>query len=80
MGTGIEDHIKRHRERIRSSGFSVAEGVSDAALMDRIRKELQPYLQESPTGRNDFEGFQTQRLYALLMKSEAAAALVGNLP
>ena len=76
MGTGIEDHIERHRERIRSSGFSVAEGVLDAALMDRIRKELQPYLQESPTGRNDFEGFQTQRLYALLMKSEAAAALV----
>ena len=76
MDSGIADDIERHHQRIRSSGFSVAEGVLDAAFMDRIRDELQPYFHQSPTGRNDFEGFQTQRLYSLLRKSEASAELV----
>ena len=44
----------------------------------RFREELAPYLATAPFGRNDFEGFRSQRLYALLTKARATAELVAH--
>lgn len=65
-----------HIERIRQDGFTVIEGALDPALRERIRDELAPWLVGRHPGRNDFEGFKTERVYALLAKAPSLAALV----
>jgi ectoine hydroxylase-related dioxygenase (phytanoyl-CoA dioxygenase family) len=58
-------------------GFVVAERAVGADTLGRIRDELAPWLGEGAhRGRNDFEGFATNRVYALLAKAPAIAELV----
>ena len=72
MGFDVESHART----IRDQGYSVAEGVVSDALMTRIRSELAAHFEKSPRGRNDFEGFESQRLYALPGKSASSAELI----
>jgi ectoine hydroxylase-related dioxygenase (phytanoyl-CoA dioxygenase family) len=65
-----------HVERIRRDGFTIIEGVLDAAARHQVREELAPWLQGRHPGRNDFEGLRTERVYALLAKAPSTAALV----
>src|ERR1700734_4280638 len=65
-------------EQLRSEGFVVLHDVAGTELVRRFRKELAPYLVTAPFGRNDFEGFRSQRLYALLAKAPATAELVAH--
>jgi ectoine hydroxylase-related dioxygenase (phytanoyl-CoA dioxygenase family) len=57
-------------------GFVILERLIDQALIDQIKLELAPYLQGEKLGRNDFEGFATERIYALLAKSPSMACLI----
>jgi len=50
-----------------TKGYVVFEGLMPEPDIDRFRAALEPYL--SKTGRNDFEGFKSNRVYALLAKS-----------
>ena len=52
--------------------------VAGPDLLRRIRQELAPHLATAPCGRNDFEGFRSQRLYALLPKAPSTAKLVAH--
>ncbi|MDQ6696171.1 MAG: phytanoyl-CoA dioxygenase family protein [Actinomycetota bacterium] len=52
-------------------GHVVVEGVLDPATVRRIKAELEQVLETIPTGRNDFEGFGTQRIYRLFAKTRA---------
>jgi ectoine hydroxylase-related dioxygenase (phytanoyl-CoA dioxygenase family) len=64
---------------IERDGYVVIERAVGTDVLDAIRTELAPYLEhgaESYRGRNDFEGFETNRVYALLAKSPTEAALV----
>jgi ectoine hydroxylase-related dioxygenase (phytanoyl-CoA dioxygenase family) len=65
-----------HVERIRSQGFTVLERVLPDTAVARVRGELAPYLQRKLMGRNDFEGFSSERVYALLAKAPSVAELV----
>lgn len=47
----------------------ICEGVLDAARVEAIRADLAPVLEQTPTGRNDFEGFGTKRIYNLFAKT-----------
>ena len=56
-------------------GYILFEGIMDRAGVERIRDALTPFL--TTTGRNDFEGFKTNRVYSLLAKApEVFAPLV----
>lgn len=58
-------------------GYVVLERVVDDELLGRIRAELAPYLgADAHRGRNDFEGFATNRVYGLLAKAPSVAELV----
>jgi len=58
-------------------GYVVIERAIDDELVARICAELAPYLDDAaPRGRNDFEGFSTNRVYALLAKAPSIAELV----
>src|SRR6266849_6774619 len=64
------------REEFDSSGYLIFERVLSQDRVAGIRAALAPYLERDLTGRNDFEGLKTNRVYALLAKSPLFAELV----
>src|SRR5580692_4640648 len=65
-------------EQLQSEGYVVLHEVAETDLVHRFQEELAPFLAAAPFGRNDFEGFRSQRLYALLTKARATAELVAH--
>jgi ectoine hydroxylase-related dioxygenase (phytanoyl-CoA dioxygenase family) len=58
-----------HAARIREQGFTVIEDFLDAATIAAFRAALAPFL-GSHRGRNDFEGFETERVYTLVARGK----------
>ena len=58
-----------HAVRIRDQGFTVIEDFVDAAGLAAFREALAPFL-GSHRGRNDFEGFETERVYTLVARAK----------
>ena len=56
-------------------GYAIVEGLLDADETARIKADLERALDDVPTGRNDFEGFHTRRLYAIFAKTRALDAV-----
>jgi ectoine hydroxylase-related dioxygenase (phytanoyl-CoA dioxygenase family) len=52
-------------------GFAVVESLLSAADAAAVRAGLRDVLDRTPTGRNDFEGYLTRRIYALFAKTRA---------
>jgi ectoine hydroxylase-related dioxygenase (phytanoyl-CoA dioxygenase family) len=52
-------------------GYAVVEGLLDRNETTRVRDELSRILADVPTGRNEFEGFRTKRIYAVFAKTRA---------
>ena len=63
------------REQFDSSGYLIFQRVLSPDRVAEIRIALAPYLERDLTGRNDFEGLKTNRVYALLAKSPLFAEL-----
>jgi phytanoyl-CoA dioxygenase PhyH len=63
------------REQFDSRGYLIFERVLSPDRVAEIRTALAPYLERDLTGRNDFEGLKTNRVYALLAKSQLFAEL-----
>ena len=64
-------------EQLDRDGFVVIERAIGPDVLGRVRDELDPYLGAGAhLGRNDFEGFATNRVYALLAKAPSIAELV----
>jgi ectoine hydroxylase-related dioxygenase (phytanoyl-CoA dioxygenase family) len=63
------------REQFDSRGYLIFERVLSPDRVAEIRTALAPYLERDLTGRNDFEGLKTNRVYALLAKSPLFAEL-----
>lgn len=58
-------------------GYVVVENVLDADALAKIRSALEPHL--TKTGRNDFEGFKSNRVYAMIEKQpEVFGALAAH--
>lgn len=52
-------------------GYAIIEGFLSPEETRAKRDELTRILESTPTGRNDFEGFSTRRIYALFAKTRA---------
>jgi len=65
-----------HASVILREGFAVLENVLSPVEVAAMCAALAPYLQGKHMGRNDFEGFHSERVYALLAKDPALALLV----
>ena len=75
--TTLESDLHETLAHLDADGYVVIERAVGQDVLDRIHAELAPYLGESALhGRNDFEGFATNRVYALLAKSPTVAELV----
>ncbi len=57
-------------------GFLIFKNVLNAEQLSIIRAALAPYLDQNIKGRNEFEGRQSNRVYAMLAKSPVFADLV----
>jgi ectoine hydroxylase-related dioxygenase (phytanoyl-CoA dioxygenase family) len=56
-------------EALGRDGYGIVERVLDAAQVAAMKEELGVVLAATPTGRNDFEGFATRRIYRLFGKT-----------
>jgi ectoine hydroxylase-related dioxygenase (phytanoyl-CoA dioxygenase family) len=63
-------------DAIQQDGYVVLPRLLSAAQIAAIKAALAPYLRGTLRGRNDFEGFDTERVYALLAKAPVIAELV----
>jgi ectoine hydroxylase-related dioxygenase (phytanoyl-CoA dioxygenase family) len=58
-----------HAAQIREQGFSVIRDFMTPDAIAEFRDRLQPFL-GSHRGRNDFEGFETERIYTLVARAK----------
>jgi ectoine hydroxylase-related dioxygenase (phytanoyl-CoA dioxygenase family) len=63
------------RDQFDSRGYLIFERVLPSERVAEIRAALTPFIERNLTGRNDFEGLKTNRVYALLAKSPLFADL-----
>src|SRR5260370_1156207 len=63
------------REEFDRRGYLIFERVLSPDRVAELRAALAPFLERDLTGRNDFEGLKTNRVYALLAKSPVFAEL-----
>ena len=59
-------------------GVVIIERLADDDLCDRLLTELQPWLEQTPTGADDFSGHNTRRTGALLTRCPSSAAMVAH--
>ena len=57
-------------------GFVLVRDAIGPATIASLRREFAPYLQGELMGRNDFEGYRSERVYSLLAKAPTVAELV----
>jgi len=72
----ISVRIDQQIETIKRDGFTIINNLLSEREVTSIRSELSPYLQKEKFGRNDFEGFSTERVYALLNKAPMISKIV----
>ncbi|WP_337187821.1 phytanoyl-CoA dioxygenase family protein [Phenylobacterium sp.] len=63
-----------HAGAIRAQGFTVIPDFMEAATIQAVRDALAPY-RDTHRGRNDFEGFRTERIYTLVARGKVFEAL-----
>lgn len=56
-------------EGLRTDGYALVENLLTPEEVKATRDDLTRVLDETPTGRNDFEGHKTRRIYALFAKT-----------
>jgi ectoine hydroxylase-related dioxygenase (phytanoyl-CoA dioxygenase family) len=56
-------------EQLERDGYAVIERYLPPDDVERKKADLLRILRSTPTGRNDFEGFSTQRIYALFART-----------
>jgi hypothetical protein len=63
-------------ELVKEEGAVVVDRLAPFDLLDRLEAELEPYLDGTPLGSDDFTGFLTRRTGSLVARSPAARSLV----
>ena len=56
-------------QRLMDDGYVIVTGMMSADDVQAARADLDRVLRATPTGRNPFEGYSTQRIYALFAKT-----------
>jgi ectoine hydroxylase-related dioxygenase (phytanoyl-CoA dioxygenase family) len=57
--------------RLDDSGYALVPDAVEPAVIETARRELETIVESTPTGRDDFEGRSTRRVYALFAKTRA---------
>lgn len=65
-------------DRLQTDGYVILPSLLPQAQVQAIRDALAPWLLNRQPGRNDFEGYRSERVYALLAKSAVFAAVAAH--
>jgi len=65
------DALEQLVGQLREDGYSVVGDLLSSETLDIARSDLEAVLRATPYGRNDFEGHETRRVYALFAKTRA---------
>jgi ectoine hydroxylase-related dioxygenase (phytanoyl-CoA dioxygenase family) len=68
--------VDQWREEFDCNGYITFENILSGEQLSSIKNALLPYLDQNITGRNEFEGHKSNRVYAMLAKSPVFADLV----
>jgi ectoine hydroxylase-related dioxygenase (phytanoyl-CoA dioxygenase family) len=63
---------------VSDTGVAIIEQLAPAALCDRLAQELEPFLEATRPGRDDFEGSRTRRPGALLARCPSSVELIAH--
>lgn len=63
-------------DSLREHGYAIVERLAPDDLLDRFSAEIDPHLDATPTGQDDFVGHRTRRPGRLIERSPAARELV----
>ena len=66
---GPEAAVAQVTASLDEHGYALVEGLLPPVDVERRTAALRELLATTPTGRNDFEGFRTQRVYAVFAKT-----------
>ena len=64
--------------QLEKNGALIIEDVIDQPTIAKIKEEIDPFIKKAPTGRDDFSGFKTQRMGALVSRSPTCRSLITN--
>ena len=70
-----DTEVDRIVARLEEDGYAVIPGAIDTDQVGWARADLEDELGRTPTGRDDFEGHRTRRVYALFAKTRSLDAL-----
>jgi ectoine hydroxylase-related dioxygenase (phytanoyl-CoA dioxygenase family) len=70
-GTAVADAMLEH-------GAAIIERLVPDDVVDRLRAELEPWIEKTPMGGDEFSGQTTRRTGALLARSVASRELIAN--
>jgi ectoine hydroxylase-related dioxygenase (phytanoyl-CoA dioxygenase family) len=65
-------------ESLRTHGYAIVDELASNALMDRVAEEMEPHIEATPYGRDNFVGKITKRTGSMIARSPAARELVMN--
>jgi ectoine hydroxylase-related dioxygenase (phytanoyl-CoA dioxygenase family) len=65
----VSAHLDQH-------GYAIVDDLVDEALLDRVAREVEPYVLASDPGRDEYDGRFTRRTGALIARCPAARTLV----
>ena len=60
-----DTHLARQLDELATRGYTIVRDFLDASALERVRAGLAPHL-STHAGRNNFEGFKTERVYTLV--------------
>jgi len=78
---GKKDHVSQYLSSLKRDGYVIIPNLLSEEYLSEVRATLKPYVGKgkmAQKGRNNFEGFKTNRVYALLGKSRIFDKLVLN--
>jgi ectoine hydroxylase-related dioxygenase (phytanoyl-CoA dioxygenase family) len=69
VGKVAEATVENVIAELDRDGYAIVESFLSREQAAAMRAELKAVLDRTPTGRNDFEGYKTRRIYALFAKT-----------
>ena len=75
---GSDASVDEVEAALRASGCVVVERLAPVELLDRIEADLEPFLDATPAGGDEFTGFNTRRTGSLLARSRDFGPLAAH--
>lgn len=72
----MNQSLNSQLEQIRKVGYCIIPAALDTSQISAVKQALTPWFGRQKMGRNNFEGVETERVYALLEKDPVFASIV----